>query len=620
MRKIFNVLTVVAVTMFLVSCGKESADADLRYKVVGSDIIVDASDFLDDIPRLHLVQDAASLGVDWLYNDFAIQFRTHADFTISNYFKDVTFPESGTYYLYVRAVGQQYAPYGQRSRASIERALLNQQPGQRPVQVPEGSNGAFRLRVNDAYVEGSFGDKLGAEMKRAGVFEVEKGEVAHLMITRITGSPALDCIVLSKNPNLTEEDLMDKQLPDYMELLHEYAIPQSSCVKFGDLTGDGKTDFVVFSSGYSSYAFDHSGKMLWSWEAPEENTRLRAQFEAPGLVWDFDRDGKAELVQWREFDGKEWLIMADGMTGKILQQTPWPTAPHPHVYNNFRLAVANTDGIYPASVLLYSDCGRFMTYGIYDMQLNEKWRHEVNTKKDHLGHYFYAHDFTNDGIDEIVGGWRVVDADGNIMWSRLEDIYDNHDHVDSYSFADMNGDGRDDIVICACDLGVQVRDALTGELMTIAPAEHTQQIEAGNFLDGYKLPQMIAGARIYKDRQADPYIASQVYWYDGEGKMITHWPMNGLNGNPDIVMGDFYGDGTDVAFWYKFLMQPDGRGKLCVRGNIYQCTDFERNGAAQVITLDGTVLRVWGYKHVKAGEPNNDPDFLKETMANHTHY
>ncbi len=619
-KKTLFLVSALAVMLGLQGCGDKTETQDLRYKVVGSDIIIDASDLLDEIPRLHLVQDAKSLGVDWLYNDFAIQFRTHASFTVSNYFKDVVYPEGGTYYLYVRAVGQQYEPYGQRSLASMNRAPRPGETPRTPVNVPEGSNGAFRLRVNDAYVDGSFGGELGAVMTRAASFDVQKGEVAHLMITRITGSPALDCIVLSKNPNLTEEDLKRVELPDWVALLHEYDIPQSSCVKFGDLTGDGKTDFVVFSSGYSSYAFDNSGEMLWSWEAPVENERLRAQFEAPGLVWDFDRDGCAELVQWREDDGQEWLVMADGCTGNIKYRVPWPTAPHPHVYNNFRLAVANTDGIYPSSVLLYSDCGAYMTYGIYDKELSESWRHVVNTKKDHLGHYFYAHDFDGDGIDEIVGGWRVVDSKGNILWSRLEDIYDNHDHVDSYRFADMDGDGQDELVMAVCDLGAQVRKALTGELVTIVPAEHVQQVQAGKFLKGYGLPQIAAGARIYKSSQVDPYLASQVYWYDSEGNLLSRWPANGLNGNPDIVKGDWYGNGTEVLFWYKFLMQPDGRGKLCVKGNIYHCFDFERNGAAQVITLDGTKLRVWGNRDVTPSAPDNDPTFLRETMSNHTHY
>jgi hypothetical protein len=572
-------------------------DNDLRYKISGSDIIIDASDLLDEIPRQDLVMTAASLGTEWLYNDFAIKFRTHSESMQSNYLKEVVFPKTGTYYLYVRAIGSTT-----------------------PYEGGRYSDG-FRIRLNDAYVEGTFGTSPEAVLTKAAEIKAIKGETAHLWITRITGRPSLDCIVLSMNPDLSEADLKKVQLPDYIVQLREYNLGNLNCVKFGDVTGDGKTDLVAFAPDYSSYVYDNAGKLLWSWQAPVERANLRAEFECPGLVWDFDRDGKAEIVQWREDAEGEWLVMVKGDSGEILHKVPWPCAPHPHVYNNFRLAVANTDGIYPASVLLYSDCGVFQTYGIFDQNLRQVWRHELNLKKDHLGHYFYAHDFDKDGIDEIVGGWKVVDAHGNILWSKTEDIYDNHDHADTYRFADMDGDGIDDVVVGACELGLQVRDAFTGELKTIAMAEHLQQIEVGHFLDGYDLPTVAAGARLYQNRRVDPYLLSQVYWIDAKGNQLFRWPANALNGNPDLRKGDFFGNGREVCFWNRFLMQTDGRGKLCCIGDIYHVFDFERNGYAQVITLTNGKLRVFGWAGASGKrKPNNDPDFLKESVANHTHY
>ena len=557
-------------------------------KIPDNDVIIDASDFLDEIPRLHQVHTAASLGTAWLYNDFAIRFHSHAGMSVSNCMKSIVIPSDGAYYLYVRSVGS--------------------------------GRGHFRIRISDRYVDGIFGDMRGAAMRNAGVFHFKKGENVSLMITRITGTPALDVIVLSKNPDLQEEDLKKRQLPDDVVLLKEYDVPASSCVKFGDLTGDGKTDFVVLTDNYSSYAFDSSGRELWRWEAPKERSVLRAEFEAPGAVWDFDGDGRADFVQWREFDGREWIVIADGMTGRIKAQTEWPTKPHPHEYCNFRIAIANLDGKYPRAVIVYSDCGGQVTLAAYDPSLNRLWAHEEQLRKDHRGHYMYPRDFNGDGIDEILWGWLLLDRDGNKIWDFMPDMYSNHDHADSFTFADINGDGKEEIIIAAGDLGTQVRDAATGKLLWMAPSEHSQQIAAGKFLAGYGLPQVAAGARIYKNSERDPYLSAQVYRFDSTGKLISKWPGSELNGNPVFVRGDWYGNGTETLFRYRFMLLPDGRGKLHFTGNVYHCFDFERNGASQVITLDRTKLRVWGYRHVKRGIPNTNPDFIRCMVTNHTHY
>ena len=578
-------LQILVAAVMLMTAGNMRVSAQ---KIAGEDLIIDASDFIDDIPRWHQIHTAQSLRVDWLYNNFAIQFINKVGFGISSYMKDFEIPGDGVYYLYVRSVG--------------------------------GGRNTFRLRVNDRFVDTVFGQEEGAAMVKAGAYNFRKGEKVHLMIMRITGSPALDVIVFSKNPNLAETDLMDKQLPDDVVLLHEYDIPASSCVKFGDLTGDGKTDFVVLTGNYSAYAFDNSGKELWRWIAPEEDSRLRQEFEAPGVVWDFDRNGKADFVGWREFDGKEWLVVTDGMTGNVKAKTEWPTKAKPHVYNNFRIAVGNFDGKYPNAIVVFTDDGTTISVNAYTPELKLLWSHADRLRKDHQGHYVYPYDFDGDGIDEVLCGYILFDSKGNVIWERLTDIFDNNDHADNYKFYDLDGDGKKEIISGTSALGTQAREAMTGKLIWESPCEHNQQIHVGMFLEGYSRPQVAAGARVYKDRAADPYISAQVYWFDHTGKLIKRWPASELIGNPDFTGGDWYGNDTEKLFWFRFMFLPDGRGQLYFTGNVYHGFDFERNGAFQVITLDRTKLRVWGYKHVKARQPNNDPDFLRHTMTNHTHY
>ena len=42
-------------------------------------------------------------------------------------------------------------------------------------------------------------------------------------------------------------------LPDQVELVKDYTIPAASIVKFGDVDGDGKPDFLVLTPSYSAY-------------------------------------------------------------------------------------------------------------------------------------------------------------------------------------------------------------------------------------------------------------------------------------------------------------------------------------------------------------------------------
>jgi hypothetical protein len=48
--------------------------------------------------------------------------------------------------------------------------------------------------------------------------------------------------------------------------------------------------------------------------------------------------------------------------------------------------------------------------------------------------------------------------------------------------------------------------------------------------------------------------------------------------------------------------------------------DFLGNGAEQVITNDRTVLRVYGYRHVKPRAVKRDSEYRRNSIANHTHY
>lgn len=547
-------------------------------------IVLDASGFLDEIPDDHTVVTARQIGVERLFNNLGLSMNSR-----SNYLKQIEIPEPGVYHLFVSSHGQ---------------------PGS-----------TFRIAIDDRVIENDLGDDS-LTFEKAGTFDLKQGPV-DIRIMRIERSPVFDVLVLTKNENFSEADLQNLQLHPEVEVLKEYQIPRAHSVKFGDLTGDGKTDFMVVTREYSTHAFDHDGEELWRYTAPEEGADKRGQFEAPGLVWDLDGDGAAEALHWRMIEGREWLVASDGQSGEIKFRTPWPTKPMPHVYNNFRLAVGNLSGDeYPDDILVFTDMGDSINITAYDRELSLLWQVGKALKKDHLGHYVYPVDLDNDGADEVVVGSLVLDEDGSEIWNRLDLFYDHHDHADSYDFIDLTGNGKLDIVAACSDVGVIAYEGMTGRILWQNVAEHTQQIEAGDFIGRRDGLEIAAGARIYGNRRAgEPYLWAQVHWFDESGQLLGKWPGNPLNGNPVFVKGDWRGEGREELFWYRFHMGEDLRGKLYFGESVYHMLDFMGRGAEEVITLDNYILKVYGCRCVEPGQTRKrSPEYLKKRMANHSHY
>jgi hypothetical protein len=617
---------------------------DAAHQVPGT-IIVPAADFLTTIPAGDSNDGRFPAGT-WFFNESTVNMSVADDLVTTEPVK-----EAGVYHLFVRSVG-----------------------------TPTSS---FKVKIDGKEDAGTYGKGTLAWV-RGGDYTLKPGNI-EVRLTAITPHPSINVLVLTKNADFKEDDLKALELPSEVKLLHEYKIAGSNIVKFGDVDGSGKYAIVDITNDYSTIVYANDGHELWRWTAPPTSRDDPRGNEAAGVLWDFQHNGRDQLAHWRESaDGKEWLVLADGRTGEVIKQVPWPAPALPHVDNNYRMAVAKfhkgADGA--DALLVLADTGGWIGLTAYDFNLNLLWQHAEPRAKDYFGHYIYPWDVNGDGIDEVTISHLCLDANGKEVWNNAKYFEDDHDHMDALEFFDINGDGKPELLVGQSDVGTVAYNAQTGAMLWQNISDHSQQITAGYILGDSKTPQIVTNGRVYGParpagmqpglRPATTSAGAQavgqgaagaaaggrgggggggfrggpatppgeigvgggglgawLYWFDNAGRLLETWPAHPLNGNPNFVRGNWYGNGKRTYFWFHYKLEPDGNATLFFKGEAYHMFDFDHIGADQVITLEGggggpgvgggQVLRVYGNANVTPHPTPCDAE-CRKLIANHTHY
>ncbi|MBQ2619723.1 MAG: rhamnogalacturonan lyase [Thermoguttaceae bacterium] len=266
-------------------------------------------------------------------------------------------------------------------------------------------------------------------------------------------------------------DLPDEQtMPDGSKC--QYTPNDMSC---GDLDGDGRYELIVkwqpsnakdnAQSGYTGTtiidAYTLNGKKLWRIDLGV-NIRSGAHY-SPYLVYDFDGDGKAELIcktadgavddqgrvigdakadyrnkDGRVLDGPEYLTVFDGETGAAVCTIDYPVPRtvrkldryaadgwgdnYGNRCDRFLACAACLDGKRTSAVFCrgYYTAVYVMALDFDGKNLKLRWLHKSETPGEGLygegNHNLAVGDLDGDGKDEIVYGSAALDDDGTVLY------------------------------------------------------------------------------------------------------------------------------------------------------------------------------------------------------------
>lgn len=321
----------------------------------------------------------------------------------------------------------------------------------------------------------------------------------------------------------------------------------------GDLDGDGEYEIIVkrvnsmhnsdkpFENKYYTLfdAYKLDGTFLWRIDV---GPNLISDVEINALVYDFDGDGKAEVIMrtsegtvdgtgyvipdlgnamgqsvpdgitnyrnhfqlnssWYEYKGPEYLSLFDGETGKMLDRvdhiarepvSQWGGtggAQQAHRATKYHYGAPYLDGKNPSALVTRGIYGRtkMVAYDIKDKKFVKRWDWDSGDGpySGQGNHNYSIADVDNDGCDEIVYGSMTVDHDGKGLYST------EFGHGDALHVGDFDP-YRKGLEVFACleggtYAGANLRAAESGDiLLQYILGRDCGRCMAANVTDKYK--------------------------------------------------------------------------------------------------------------------------------------
>ena len=254
-------------------------------------------------------------------------------------------------------------------------------------------------------------------------------------------------------------------------------------LRFGDLNNDGVTDVLIGQvvhhgpkdrnselSCLTAMTFD--GEILWQIGQPDP-WKDHLTNDVAFQIHDIDRDGRSDVIYCMNRE----ILIADGATGKIQCKAPTPSIALegqqiPRGILGDCIYFCDLSGKGYDSDLILKD--RYTHCWAMDNNLKIMWAATCRT-----GHYPYALDIDEDGMDELMMGYTLFDHNGHVIWS-LDSVLG--DHADGVALVRFRDDQEIRLMCAASDEGMLFAD-LKGNCLRHHYIGHVQNPAVANFRD-----------------------------------------------------------------------------------------------------------------------------------------
>ena len=263
--------------------------------------------------------------------------------------------------------------------------------------------------------------------------------------------------------------------------LSEYGLSKRFVI--GDFVEGGKQ--ILILSGRSDppelALVGLGGDLIWRREYPK--------FRRPASSWDVkigdvDGDGLHEIAAISSGEG---LVLIDGATGDLISEAEVPEV---SVYAGSshkqpagkRVYICNLDGwSLPRDIVVFDD--DVSGLWAYDENLDPLWSVIVSEP---TGHHVSFWDVDDDGREEILAGYCLIDHDGSTIWqvegSEYFEMIGGGRHADCVAIGDFSGDPETvEAALAGGNEGFLLVDGKSGKVLRRHRVGHAQCLSVGNY-------------------------------------------------------------------------------------------------------------------------------------------